>query len=117
MLLVIRRRGTYQSYVTANFGAGSALGAALGGAMAEALGWRWEFGVQVPALLLCMAMSAVVIPDDIGLQGPRRGILDAMRRFDFTGSALLTVSTTSAILGLVSFIIFESMIVVVNRNG
>lgn len=97
-----RRRGTYQSYVTANFGAGSALGAALGGAMAEALGWRWEFGVQVPPLLLCMAMSAVVIPDDIGLQGPRRGIFDAMRQFDFGGSALLTVSTTTAILGLVS---------------
>ncbi|KAM0448906.1 hypothetical protein ACHAO4_008131 [Trichoderma viride] len=99
-LVPIERRGTYQSYVTANFGAGSALGAALGGAMAEALGWRWEFGVQVPPLLLCMAMSAVVIPDDIGLQGPRRGIFDAMRQFDFGGSALLTVSTTTAILGL-----------------
>lgn len=69
--------------------------------MAEALGWRWEFGVQVPPLLLCMAMSAVVIPDDIGLQGPRRGIFDAMRQFDFGGSALLTISTTTAILGLV----------------
>lgn len=74
--------------------------------MAEALGWRWEFGVQVPPLLLCMAMSAVVIPDDIGLQGPRRGIFDAMRQFDFGGSALLTVSTTTAILGLVSFSLF-----------
>lgn len=71
--------------------------------MAEALGWRWEFGVQVPPLLLCMAMSVIVIPDDIGLQGPRRGIFDAMRQFDFGGSALLTLSTTTAILGLVSF--------------
>jgi predicted MFS family arabinose efflux permease len=69
--------------------------------MAEALGWRWEFGVQVPPLLLCMAMSMVVIPDDIGLQGPRRGVFEAMRQFDFGGSALLTVSTTTAILGLV----------------
>lgn len=75
--------------------------------MAEALGWRWEFGVQVPPLLLCMAMSAVVIPDDIGLQGPRRRIFDAMRQFDFKGSALLTVSTTSAILGLVSHSYFS----------
>ncbi|KAL6898355.1 MFS general substrate transporter [Trichoderma evansii] len=99
-LVPIERRGTYQSYVTINYGTGCALGAALGGAMAEALGWRWEFGVQVPPLLLCMAMSAVVLPDDIGLQGPRRPIFDAMRQFDFKGSALLTASTTAAILGL-----------------
>lgn len=85
-----------------SFGTGAALGAALGGAMAEALGWRWEFGVQIPPLLLCIAVVVVVIPDDIGLKGPRKGFREALGEFDFKGSALLTVSTTSAILGLVS---------------
>lgn len=70
--------------------------------MAEALGWRWEFGVQIPPILLSIAVAVVAIPDDIGLKGPRRGVWDALGEFDFKGSALLTLSTTSAILGLVS---------------
>jgi predicted MFS family arabinose efflux permease len=70
--------------------------------MAEALGWRWEFGIQIPPLLLCVAVSLVVIPDDLGLKGPRRRVADALREFDYKGSMLLTISTTSAILGLVS---------------
>ncbi|KAM0259052.1 hypothetical protein ACHAQJ_003553 [Trichoderma viride] len=99
-LVPIERRGNYQSYVNVTFGAGAALGAALGGAMAEALGWRWEFGIQIPPLLLCVAVSVVVIPNDIGLKGPRKGVVEALREFDFKGSVLLTMSTTSAILGL-----------------
>ncbi|KAL7784845.1 major facilitator superfamily domain-containing protein [Trichoderma ceciliae] len=99
-LVPIERRGNYQSYVNVTFGAGAALGAALGGSMAEALGWRWEFGVQIPPLLLCIAVSMVVIPDDVGLKGPRKGVVDALREFDFKGSVLLTMSTTFAILGL-----------------
>ncbi|KAH6607643.1 hypothetical protein Trco_003956 [Trichoderma cornu-damae] len=99
-LVPIERRGNYQSYINVTYGAGSALGAALGGAMAEALGWRWEFGVQVPPLLLCVAVAAVVLPDDIGLEGPRKGAVDALREFDFKGSVLLTMATTFAILGL-----------------
>lgn len=100
-----------------SFGTGAALGAALGGAMAEALGWRWEFGVQIPPLLLCIAVAVVVIPDDIGLKGPRKGFREALGEFDFKGSALLTVSTTSAILGLVSSFLFcfHSFRVVVRR--
>ncbi|KAJ4864796.1 major facilitator superfamily domain-containing protein [Trichoderma breve] len=99
-LVPIECRGNYQSYVNMSFGTGAALGAALGGAMAEALGWRWEFGVQIPPLLLCIAVVVLVIPDDIGLKGPRKGFREALGEFDFKGSALLTVSTTSAILGL-----------------
>lgn len=74
--------------------------------MAEALGWRWEFGVQVIPILLCAAIASAVVPDDIGLvggQAPRRkGVWDALGEFDFLGSVVLTVATTSAILGLVS---------------
>ncbi|UKZ47191.1 hypothetical protein TrVGV298_001405 [Trichoderma virens] len=99
-LVPIERRGNYQSYVNVSFGAGAAFGAALGGAMAEALGWRWEFGVQIPPILLCIAVAVVVIPDDIGLKGARKGVWEALSEFDFKGSILLTVSTTSAILGL-----------------
>jgi predicted MFS family arabinose efflux permease len=69
--------------------------------MAESLGWRWEFGVQVPFLLLCLGLSIIVLPDRIGICGPRQGVWDAIREFDGRGSALLATATATLILGLV----------------
>lgn len=70
--------------------------------MADYFGWRWEFGVQVPPLLLCMAISTVAIPDDLGIQGERKSVWQALREFDAKGSLLLTTAITFGILGLVS---------------
>lgn len=84
------------------YGVGSALGAALGGAMADHLGWRWEFGVQVLPLLLCVVLAAISIPNDLGLVGKRQTFWEALKVFDFRGSILLTTSTTFLVLGLVS---------------
>lgn len=69
--------------------------------MADTLGWRWEFGVQVPAILLCLALAIALIPSDLGLLGRRETFVEAMRVFDFKGSILLTCATTFLILGLV----------------
>lgn len=44
-LVPIEIRGAYQSYINIIFGIGSAMGAALGGAIADHWGWRWEFGM------------------------------------------------------------------------
>ncbi|KAG5951433.1 hypothetical protein E4U53_003109 [Claviceps sorghi] len=100
-LVPIERRGSYQSYMNMIYGAGSALGAAIGGAMAEALGWRWEFGVQLPPLVLCLAVSAIAIPPGLGVQGGApKSMWTALREFDTKGSLLLTVSVSFLILGL-----------------
>ncbi|KAM4056770.1 major facilitator superfamily protein [Hirsutella rhossiliensis] len=100
-LVPIERRGAYQSYMNVTYGVGSALGAALGGAMAEALGWRWEFGVQIPPLVLCVGVSAVVIPRGLGVaRHEGGGVWRALRTFDAAGSLLLTASVSFLILGL-----------------
>ncbi|RDW80488.1 hypothetical protein BP5796_05186 [Coleophoma crateriformis] len=101
-LVPIEIRGEYQSYVNMVFGAGSALGAALGGAIADHLGWRWEFGVQVPALSLCLLIACLTIPKNLGLaEGVKqKNIWEAMKVFDYWGSLLLTTSITFLILGL-----------------
>ncbi|KAF5026848.1 hypothetical protein F66182_1043 [Fusarium sp. NRRL 66182] len=99
-LVPIENRGAYQSYINMNYGVGSSLGAAAGGAMADYLGWRWEFGVQVPPLVVCMAVAWVAIPDDLGIVGEKKGVLQALREFDFRGSLLLTTAITFVILGL-----------------
>ncbi|GAB1316703.1 hypothetical protein MFIFM68171_06913 [Madurella fahalii] len=97
----IEFRGAYQSYINITWGVGSMLGAALGGAMADYLGWRWVFGVQLPLLVACLAVAAIVVPGDIGLYGKEKTTLgEAMRTFDFKGSILLSSSVTSLILGL-----------------
>lgn len=98
-----RRRGAYQSYVNIVYGIASAAGAALGGLMADKLGWRWEFGIQVFPIALTLCVTAWVVPADLGLVGNKRETLvEAMKAFDFRGSLLLTASITSLILGVVS---------------
>jgi len=111
-LVPIEIRGAYQSYINIIFGIGSSLGAALGGAIADYLGWRWEFGIQVPGLVLCLLLAFFTVPSRLGLhEGVKRKTLwEAMQEFDFKGSILLTSSITFLILGLVSslhFLIYE----------
>jgi hypothetical protein len=103
-LVPIEIRGVYQSYINIIFGVGSALGAALGGWIADSLGWRWEFGIQVPALTICLAVACFTLPRKLGLAKgvEKKSLWEAMMVFDFKGSILLTTSITFLILGLVS---------------
>ena len=71
--------------------------------MADYLGWRWEFGVQVPLIVLCLVVAVLVIPSDLGLGGREKQTLrEALRTFDFEGSLLMASSIMFLILGLVS---------------
>jgi hypothetical protein len=102
-LVPIEIRGAYQSYINIIFGVGSALGAALGGAIADHLGWRWEFGIQIPALVACLLIACFTVPRNLGLADgvQKKSLWDAMKVFDYRGSILLTLSITFLILGLV----------------
>ncbi|KAK1989206.1 major facilitator superfamily transporter [Colletotrichum cereale] len=99
-LVPIENRGAYQSYINMIYGVGSALGAALGGAVADHLGWRWEFGIQVPPLIICCAIAVIAVPSDLGLTGKRETFVQALKAFDSKGSILLTTSITFFVLGL-----------------
>ncbi|KAI1757006.1 major facilitator superfamily domain-containing protein [Xylaria castorea] len=99
----IEQRGTYQSVINVVYGLAAASGAAFGGLLADSLGWRWEFGIQLLPLTLCFAIAVVGMPADLGLQEgkEKQTLVQALRGFDFKGSALLTTSITFLILGLV----------------
>ncbi|CRK40370.1 hypothetical protein BN1723_004798 [Verticillium longisporum] len=99
-MVTIEARGEYQSYLNITYGIGSALGAALGGAMADHLGWRWEFGIQVLPILICVLVAFLTVPNDLGIVGKRETFLEALQAFDSRGSLLLTTSITSLVLGL-----------------
>jgi predicted MFS family arabinose efflux permease len=76
------------------------MGAALGGFMAEHLGWRWEFGVQVPPLVISITVAYMTIPGDLGLRSSRKSLRQTIRDFDSLGAVILTVFITFMILGL-----------------
>ncbi|KFY37172.1 hypothetical protein V495_07299 [Pseudogymnoascus sp. VKM F-4514 (FW-929)] len=101
-LVPIEIRGIYQSYINIVYGLGSALGVATGGAMADHLGWRWEFGVQIPPLLLILATSCAFVPRNLGLSHNKENesFLTAMKTFDYKGSLVLTAGSTFLILSL-----------------
>ncbi|KAI0457726.1 MFS general substrate transporter [Xylaria acuta] len=98
----IEQRGTYQSIINVVYGLAAASGAAFGGLLADSLGWRWEFGIQLLPLMLCFATAVLGMPADLGLQDgeEKQTLVQALRGFDFKGSALLTTSITFLILGL-----------------
>ncbi|KAF7947514.1 hypothetical protein EAE96_008601 [Botrytis aclada] len=99
-LIPIEIRGAYQSYLNIVFGIGAASGAALGSAIADHLGWRWEFGVQVPGLILCSIVSCFVIPNDLGLNRGKKTLKEALSVFDYKGSLLLMATITFFILAI-----------------
>lgn len=98
-------RGGYLSLLGLGSGIGSSLGAALGGFLAETLGWRWEFGIQVPAIALCVAVAYFCTPPKLGpmlceTSTESHTFIDTLLSFDLAGSALLASSVTFLILAL-----------------
>ncbi|KAI8977830.1 MFS general substrate transporter [Trametes punicea] len=93
----LRKRGTLQGFGNIAFAAGQATGAPLGGFLADSIGWRWAFLVQVP--LTTLAILSV----GLGLKLPRSpsGDLRAkLARIDFLGAATLVVAVFTLLLGL-----------------
>lgn len=76
------------------------MGAALGGVMAESLGWRWAFGIQVPPLVISILVASISIPSDLGLKTSRKSVSQTLREFDSLGAIILAVLITFLILAL-----------------
>lgn len=70
----------------------TALGPLLGGVLAETIGWRWIFGVNVPIGILALIMSVSHLPDP---RDPHAA------RIDLPGQCLAIVALGSATLVLV----------------
>lgn len=102
-LIPFRKRGIYQAVQNVLFGFGSICGASLGGVIADTIGWRWCFILQVPVSLLALGVGyfAIKNPEKFG-----HDALDAedqrsvWRKVDIAGSALLILSLSAQLVAL-----------------
>jgi MFS family permease len=102
-MVPLHRRGSYLAIMNLAYGTGTSLGAALGGFLAEALGWRWEFGIQIPIIAFCFIVVALTVPPGLGpylCAKSNKGIWHTILGFDLAGSLLLSASVTFLVLAL-----------------
>ncbi|KAI5821460.1 major facilitator superfamily domain-containing protein [Pyronema omphalodes] len=98
-LVPLRSRGTWQGVLNIIFSSGAAAGAPLGGLMADTVGWRWSFLVQVPGTALaCIAVGAFLnLPSTPISTTPFK---TRLMRVDFLGAFILVLAVLSLLLGL-----------------
>ncbi|KAI5955260.1 hypothetical protein KGF54_001821 [Candida jiufengensis] len=105
-LIPLRDRGLYQGLANICFGLGSASGGFIGGIIADTLGWKYVFILQIP---LAIIVGVVIqfnlnLPEGSpGLGAHGQDIWQKLKRVDFLGSfcliSALMIILTAASLG------------------
>lgn len=94
-LIPLRERGMYQGLANIFYGIGAASGGIIGGAIADTLGWRYVFILQVPlAIIVASAIWIfLTLPEGLpGLGAPNTEFKDNLKRVDFAGAFFLVSS-------------------------
>ncbi|KJZ72722.1 hypothetical protein HIM_07914 [Hirsutella minnesotensis 3608] len=96
-IVPLRDRGVWQGYMNIITLSGMATGSPLGGLLADTLGWRWSFLVQVP---LCgLAFLAIYYLLELPAK-KQEALLDKIRRIDFLGALVLVAAIAALLAGL-----------------
>ncbi|KAH3674599.1 hypothetical protein WICMUC_003145 [Wickerhamomyces mucosus] len=94
-IVSLEDRGLFQGYANLNYAAGQMIGAPLGALCLDTIGWRWMFGIQVPAVSICMLLAYL----NINIHLPNTGLTRKnLQRIDFGGSLTLVTSITAFLL-------------------
>lgn len=94
-LVPLRQRGLWQGIGNLVWGSGMATGGVLGGVIAESLGWRWAFHIQVPFIILAGLLSSIFVNIP-----PKESDKSKIKRVDFAGALTLSVSLVLLLLAL-----------------
>ncbi|WWC63940.1 uncharacterized protein I303_106546 [Kwoniella dejecticola CBS 10117] len=96
-LVSLADRGVYQGGTNLLFGAGSALGAVVGGAISDKWGWRAAFWIQVPPVVLSLLLIIwkVNVDREKGEDLGGDSVWDKIKGIDWSGSVLLMFSISA----------------------
>ncbi|KAF4979372.1 hypothetical protein FZEAL_4413 [Fusarium zealandicum] len=99
-MIPFRKRGMYQALQNGIFGFGAISGASFGGSIADHIGWRWCFLLQVPVSAVAFVIGVFVVADQIDEVSLDSGLGTVWKRVDFSGSLLLVVAVSVQLVGL-----------------
>ncbi|KAL2371125.1 MFS multidrug transporter [Blastomyces gilchristii SLH14081] len=95
-LVPLRDRGVWQGIINIIWASGSAVGAPLGGILADYIGWRWSFLLQGPLCLLAFITVSFTLHLPVQDKSHWR---QKLRRIDFLGALVLVGAVFSFLLG------------------
>lgn len=90
----------YQALQNGIFGFGAIAGASFGGSIADHIGWRWCFLLQVPVSIVAFVIGFLVVANQPGGFSLDSGLGAVWKRVDFSGSLLLVVAVSVQLVGL-----------------
>ncbi|KAJ5379119.1 Major facilitator superfamily domain general substrate transporter [Penicillium cosmopolitanum] len=94
----LHRRGTWQGFSAVVYTTGMGLGAVIGGAINDAVGWRWAFIGIAPISLVSVVGVAMFVPK--GEHVSSKGFRKLLLRVDFAGSVTLVSALVLLLVGL-----------------
>ncbi|KAI4859488.1 MFS general substrate transporter [Hypoxylon rubiginosum] len=99
-MIPFRKRGMYQAMQNGMFGFGAVCGASFGGSIADTIGWRWCFLLQVPISVIALVLGYVVVNNQETNFGRGSSLKETWRVVDFSGALLLVVAISVQLVGL-----------------
>ncbi|PGH03020.1 hypothetical protein GX51_04338 [Blastomyces parvus] len=105
-MIPFKERGMYQAVQNVLHGFGSICGASLGGSIADTIGWRWCFLLQVPVSIFALIVGHLVVKnqthyDNANYESSPKTTLSAVwNRVDLSGAILLIIGLSIQLVGL-----------------
>ena len=99
-MIPFRKRGMYQALQNGIYGFGAIAGASFGGSIADHIGWRWCFLLQVPVSVLALAVGYFVIKNPAITFSVGDDFGAVWKKVDVSGSLLLVAAVSVQLVGL-----------------
>lgn len=101
-LIPFHNRGMYQAAQNVLNGFGAICGASFGGTIADTIGWRWCFLLQVPVSIFALIVGHFVIqlPRTPTQRNSNAGLRGVWQQVDLSGALLLVLGVSAQLAGL-----------------
>ncbi|KAK3048080.1 hypothetical protein LTR09_010596 [Extremus antarcticus] len=99
-MIPFKRRGMYQALQNSVWGFGAISGASFGGLIADTIGWRWCFTLQVPISVLGLVVGYFVVADQTRRDDSDGLLKGTWEKVDISGALILVTALSTQLVGL-----------------